>query len=84
MEIGFDSPEAAAQIQAAFEQMQQAFAALAEAARQAWQALVEALRPLVDIVVRVWSDILQRHWAPRQYRDTMQRRKLRRYFQARL
>ena len=57
-----------------------AFEILRECCEHVWQALVDAFAPLVALFTRVWRDLVRLHLIPRQYRDTMMRRKMRRYY----
>lgn len=77
--IGFDSPEVQAQIAAVFEQMRIALAQLAEACRQALQAMRDAVQPLIRAIVQFYRDMCRLRLIPRQSRDTIAKRKLRRH-----
>lgn len=77
--IGFDSPEVQAQIVAAFEAMRPAILQLAEVFRKALDALREAIQPLIHAVARWYREACRLGLIPRQYRNTMARRKLRRH-----
>lgn len=74
--VGFDSPEVQAQLAEAFAQWRAAFDQIAEVCRRAAQIIAEAIAPIIRAVVRWWRQV--QHLMPRQYRMTMQRRKLRR------
>ena len=76
--IGFDSPEVQVQILAIFEQMRLAITQLAEACQRALEAMREAMQPLIQVVVRWYREACRSHLIPRQCREAMARRKLRR------
>ena len=76
--IGSDSPEVQDEIKAAFARLRAAFQELAEQCAEMRAAIIEAFKPLVQIILSWYRDLCLLHLMPRQYRNTMQRRKLRR------
>lgn len=82
--IGFDSPEEKQRFDEAMTAFRQWFKEVAEAMRQVGQTIVEiiteAFAPILRRVTALYRAMLQLHLIPRQYRDTMMRRKIRRYY----
>jgi hypothetical protein len=77
---GFDSPEVQAQIATAFEQMRSAFASFAQACDQIMETIAEAIAPIIRAVARFVQQMRSLHLIPRAYRDTIMRKKIRRYY----
>lgn len=79
---GFDSPEVAQQIAAAFEEIRAAFAVFTQACAALMEQIAEAIQPLLDAIVRLFGFL--RWWnVPRNERMTIMRCKIRRYMQMR-
>lgn len=57
-----------------------AAAVLVQAALQAWGAIQDFFATIGKQLTRVWYTFRAAHRIPRQYRDTMARRKIRRYY----
>lgn len=66
---------------AAFAAMETALREFAQACRATWIAIVDAMTPIVSAITRIYRQLRAAHLIPRQYRDTMARRKIRRYMQ---
>lgn len=76
---GYDSPDVQAELAAVDEQLRAAFAVMADALREIGRMMTEAFAPIMRSVTRVYRQLRAAHLIPRQYRDTMMRRKIRRY-----
>jgi len=76
---GFDSPEVAAQIRAAFDQMREALAVLADRCRELLTTLADAIKPLIQWITRTWRAMLRLRIVPQQYLNTIAKRKMRRH-----
>lgn len=64
---------------AAFDELQEAFRQFAQACEQVWNAIVKAVTLIIRAVIRLYQQWRAAHLIPRQYRDTIMRRKMRRY-----
>lgn len=59
--------------------MNEDMAALYEWAQRTWDAIRDVAARVIKAVARLYRDLRAAHLIPRQYRDTMARRKIRRY-----